>query len=144
MKTNPVQERSLMPGDDFIVIPEPQTAINISSMDTMNITISKCCLAVFSNLAKVTPTGRRCSIMCFHRKFWLFFVYIGCQSMAVLQLWQMLPGRAEEFYSDDSFRLNKKVVLSFERSNFCVRTTNVPMQDLRKCHMCRLNEHEML
>ncbi|KAF4791630.1 vacuolar protein sorting 13 C [Turdus rufiventris] len=52
MKTNPVQERSLLPGDDFIVIPEPQTAINISSMDTMNITISKCCLAVFSNLAK--------------------------------------------------------------------------------------------
>uniref|UniRef100_A0A8C3EQM6 Vacuolar protein sorting 13 homolog C n=1 Tax=Corvus moneduloides TaxID=1196302 RepID=A0A8C3EQM6_CORMO len=52
MKTNPVQEKSLMPGDDFIVIPEPQTAINISSMDTMNITISKCCLAVFSNLAK--------------------------------------------------------------------------------------------
>ncbi|NWI85207.1 VP13C protein, partial [Pitta sordida] len=52
MKTNPVQERSLMPGDDFIVIPEPQTAINISSKDTMNITISKCCLAVFSNLAK--------------------------------------------------------------------------------------------
>uniref|UniRef100_A0A803VSL0 Vacuolar protein sorting 13 homolog C n=1 Tax=Ficedula albicollis TaxID=59894 RepID=A0A803VSL0_FICAL len=52
MKTNPVQERSLLPGDDFVVIPEPQTAINISSMDTMNITISKCCLAVFGNLAK--------------------------------------------------------------------------------------------
>ncbi|KFP74234.1 Vacuolar protein sorting-associated protein 13C, partial [Acanthisitta chloris] len=52
MKTNPVQERSLMPGDDFIVLPEPQTAINISSKDTMNITVSKCCLAVFSNLAK--------------------------------------------------------------------------------------------
>lgn len=55
-----------------------------------------------------------------------------------------VKGRAEEFYSDDSFRLSKKVMLSFERSNFCVRTTNVPMQDLRKCHMCRLNEHEML
>uniref|UniRef100_A0A8C0VLI3 Vacuolar protein sorting 13 homolog C n=1 Tax=Cyanistes caeruleus TaxID=156563 RepID=A0A8C0VLI3_CYACU len=52
MRTNPVQERSLLPGDDFIVIPEPQTVVNISSMDTMNITISKCCLAVFSNLAK--------------------------------------------------------------------------------------------
>ncbi|NXK87404.1 VP13C protein, partial [Formicarius rufipectus] len=52
MKTNPVQERSLMPGDDFIVLPEPQTAINISSKDTMNITISKSCLAVFRNLAK--------------------------------------------------------------------------------------------
>lgn len=43
-----------MPGDDFIVFPEPQTAVNISSKDTMNITISKCCLAVFSNLAKVS------------------------------------------------------------------------------------------
>uniref|UniRef100_A0A6G1RFM0 Vacuolar protein sorting 13 homolog C n=1 Tax=Hypotaenidia okinawae TaxID=2861861 RepID=A0A6G1RFM0_9GRUI len=52
MKTNPVQERSLMPGDDFVVLPEPQTAVHISSRDTMNITISKCCLAVFSNLAK--------------------------------------------------------------------------------------------
>ncbi|KAM6308390.1 intermembrane lipid transfer protein VPS13C isoform 2-T2 [Aegotheles albertisi] len=57
MKTNPVQERSLMPGDDFIVIPEPQTAVNISSKDTMNITISKCSLAVFSNLAKAFSEG---------------------------------------------------------------------------------------
>uniref|UniRef100_A0A669P4T0 Vacuolar protein sorting 13 homolog C n=1 Tax=Phasianus colchicus TaxID=9054 RepID=A0A669P4T0_PHACC len=57
MKTNPVQERSLMPGDDFIVFPEPQTAVNISSKDTMNITISKCCLAVFSNLAKAFSEG---------------------------------------------------------------------------------------
>ncbi|KAM6058763.1 intermembrane lipid transfer protein VPS13C isoform 2-T2 [Chlamydotis macqueenii] len=57
MKTNPVQERSLMPGDDFIVLPEPQTAVNISSKDTMNITISKCSLAVFSNLAKAFSEG---------------------------------------------------------------------------------------
>ncbi|OXB82051.1 UNVERIFIED_CONTAM: hypothetical protein H355_004134 [Colinus virginianus] len=57
MKTNPVQERSLIPGDDFIVFPEPQTAVNISSKDTMNITISKCCLAVFSNLAKAFSEG---------------------------------------------------------------------------------------
>lgn len=42
-----------MPGDDFIVFPEPQTAVHISSGDTMNITISKSCLNVFSNLAKV-------------------------------------------------------------------------------------------
>lgn len=49
-----------MPGDDFIILPEPQTAVNISSKDTMNITISKCCLAVFSNLAKVILTGKRC------------------------------------------------------------------------------------
>ncbi|XP_068000131.1 intermembrane lipid transfer protein VPS13C isoform X2 [Melanerpes formicivorus] len=57
MKTNPVQERSLMPGDDFIVLPEPQTAVHISSKDTMNITISKCCLAVFTNLAKAFSEG---------------------------------------------------------------------------------------
>uniref|UniRef100_A0A8B9DM08 Vacuolar protein sorting 13 homolog C n=1 Tax=Anser cygnoides TaxID=8845 RepID=A0A8B9DM08_ANSCY len=57
MKTNPVQERSLMPGDDFIILPEPQTAVNISSKDTMNITISKCCLTVFSNLAKAFSEG---------------------------------------------------------------------------------------
>ncbi|XP_068814299.1 intermembrane lipid transfer protein VPS13C isoform X2 [Struthio camelus] len=57
VKTNPVQERSLMPGDDFIVLPEPQTAVNISSKDTMNITISKSCLAVFDNLAKAFSEG---------------------------------------------------------------------------------------
>lgn len=42
-----------MPGDDFTFLPEPQTAVHISSGDTMNITISKSCLNVFSNLAKV-------------------------------------------------------------------------------------------
>ncbi|KFO96709.1 Vacuolar protein sorting-associated protein 13C, partial [Calypte anna] len=57
MKTNPVQDRSWMPGDDFIVLPEPQTAFNISSKDTMNITISKCSLAVFNNLAKAFSEG---------------------------------------------------------------------------------------
>uniref|UniRef100_A0A452SGE8 Vacuolar protein sorting 13 homolog C n=1 Tax=Ursus americanus TaxID=9643 RepID=A0A452SGE8_URSAM len=41
VKKNPVQDRSLMPGDDFIFLPEPQTAFHISSGDTMNITISK-------------------------------------------------------------------------------------------------------
>uniref|UniRef100_A0A8C5V364 Vacuolar protein sorting 13 homolog C n=1 Tax=Microcebus murinus TaxID=30608 RepID=A0A8C5V364_MICMU len=51
VKKNPVQDKSLMPGDDFI--PEPQMAIRISSRDTMNITISKSCLNVFNNLAKV-------------------------------------------------------------------------------------------
>ncbi|XP_051829756.1 LOW QUALITY PROTEIN: intermembrane lipid transfer protein VPS13C [Antechinus flavipes] len=53
LKNNPVQDKSLMPGDDFIFLPEPQTAIHISSKDTMNITISKCCLTVFNNLSKV-------------------------------------------------------------------------------------------
>uniref|UniRef100_A0A8C4LBM7 Vacuolar protein sorting 13 homolog C n=1 Tax=Equus asinus asinus TaxID=83772 RepID=A0A8C4LBM7_EQUAS len=50
VKKNPVQDKSLMPGDDFGFIPEPQTAVHISSGDTMNITISKSCLNVFNNL----------------------------------------------------------------------------------------------
>nr|XP_033776023.1 vacuolar protein sorting-associated protein 13C isoform X2 [Geotrypetes seraphini] len=57
MKTNPVQDKNMIPGDDFVVHPEPQTAINISSKDTMNITISKCSLGVFSNLAKAFSEG---------------------------------------------------------------------------------------
>ncbi|XP_065123827.1 intermembrane lipid transfer protein VPS13C isoform X1 [Paramisgurnus dabryanus] len=52
MKNNPVQDKSPVPGDDFIMLPEPRTAITICSKDTMNITVSKCCLGVFNNLAK--------------------------------------------------------------------------------------------
>ncbi|XP_073508834.1 intermembrane lipid transfer protein VPS13C isoform X3 [Phyllobates terribilis] len=57
MKSNPVQEKGLLPGDDFIVVPEPQSAINITSKDTMNITVSKCTLGVFSNLSKAFSEG---------------------------------------------------------------------------------------
>uniref|UniRef100_F6WII0 Vacuolar protein sorting 13 homolog C n=1 Tax=Monodelphis domestica TaxID=13616 RepID=F6WII0_MONDO len=57
LKNNPVQDKSLMPGDDFIFLPEPQTAIHISSRDTMNITISKCFLTVFNNLTKAFSEG---------------------------------------------------------------------------------------
>ncbi|XP_027707786.1 vacuolar protein sorting-associated protein 13C [Vombatus ursinus] len=57
LRNNPVQDKSLMPGDDFIFLPEPQTAIHISSRDTMNITISKCCLTVFNNLSKAFSEG---------------------------------------------------------------------------------------
>nr|XP_020640413.1 vacuolar protein sorting-associated protein 13C isoform X1 [Pogona vitticeps] len=57
VKTNPVQDKALLPGDDFIVLPEPQSVISISSRDTMNITISKACLAVFDNLAKGFSEG---------------------------------------------------------------------------------------
>nr|XP_056721786.1 intermembrane lipid transfer protein VPS13C [Euleptes europaea] len=57
MKTNPAQDKSLLPGDDFIVIPEPQTSISISSKDIMDITLSKCCLAVLNNLAKGFSEG---------------------------------------------------------------------------------------
>nr|XP_060611950.1 intermembrane lipid transfer protein VPS13C [Anolis sagrei ordinatus] len=58
MKTNPEQDQGgLLPGDDFVVLPEPQSAIHISSKDTMNITISKASLAVFDNLAKGFSEG---------------------------------------------------------------------------------------
>uniref|UniRef100_A0A9J8B4Y8 Vacuolar protein sorting 13 homolog C n=1 Tax=Cyprinus carpio carpio TaxID=630221 RepID=A0A9J8B4Y8_CYPCA len=52
MKNNPVHDKSPVPGDDFIMLPDPRTAITICSKDTMNITVSKCCLSVFNNLAK--------------------------------------------------------------------------------------------
>ncbi|XP_052457976.1 intermembrane lipid transfer protein VPS13C isoform X3 [Carassius gibelio] len=52
MKNNPVRDKSPVPGDDFIMLPDPRTAITICSKDTMNITVSKCCLTVFINLAK--------------------------------------------------------------------------------------------
>ncbi|XP_057624264.1 intermembrane lipid transfer protein VPS13C isoform X2 [Chionomys nivalis] len=55
VKKNPIQDKSLMPGDDFI--PESQMAVHISSGATMNITISKSCLNVFSNLAKGFSEG---------------------------------------------------------------------------------------
>ncbi|KAJ8412900.1 hypothetical protein AAFF_G00104820 [Aldrovandia affinis] len=57
MKNSPVQDKSPVPGDDFVILPDPQTAINICSKDTMNITISKCCLNVFTNLAKAFSEG---------------------------------------------------------------------------------------
>ncbi|XP_074183747.1 intermembrane lipid transfer protein VPS13C [Rhinolophus sinicus] len=57
VKKNPVHDKSLIPGDDFIFLPEPQTAVHISSGDTMNITISKTCLNVFNNLAKGFSEG---------------------------------------------------------------------------------------
>ncbi|KAA0723284.1 Vacuolar protein sorting-associated protein 13C [Triplophysa tibetana] len=52
MKNNPIQDKSPVPGDDFIMLPDPRTAITICSKDTMNVTVSKSCLNVFNNLAK--------------------------------------------------------------------------------------------
>ncbi|XP_026233856.1 vacuolar protein sorting-associated protein 13C isoform X2 [Anabas testudineus] len=57
MKNNPVQDRSPVHGDDFIILPEPRTAINICSKDTMNITISQSSLNVFYNLTKAFSEG---------------------------------------------------------------------------------------
>ncbi|KAM7405560.1 hypothetical protein PAMP_000001 [Pampus punctatissimus] len=57
MKNNPIQDKSPVHGDDFIILPEPRTAVNICSKDTMNITISQCSLNVFHNLAKAFSEG---------------------------------------------------------------------------------------
>ncbi|CAK6982133.1 vacuolar protein sorting-associated protein 13C isoform X1 [Scomber scombrus] len=57
MKNNPVQDKSPVHGDDFVILPEPRTAINICSKDTMNITISQCSLNVFQNLTKALSEG---------------------------------------------------------------------------------------
>lgn len=57
MKNNPIQDKSPVHGDDFVILPEPRTAISISSKDTMNVTVSQCSLNVFYNLAKVGRTS---------------------------------------------------------------------------------------
>ncbi|MEQ2217206.1 hypothetical protein XENOCAPTIV_029626 [Xenoophorus captivus] len=53
IKKNPVMDKSPVHGDDFLFLPEPQSAISISSKDTLNITVSKCSLNVFQKLAEV-------------------------------------------------------------------------------------------
>uniref|UniRef100_A0A1A7WXB8 Vacuolar protein sorting 13 homolog C n=1 Tax=Iconisemion striatum TaxID=60296 RepID=A0A1A7WXB8_9TELE len=57
VKNNPVMDKSPVHGDDFLMLPEARTVINICSKDTMNITISKCSLSVFQNLAKAFSEG---------------------------------------------------------------------------------------
>ncbi|XP_062927043.1 intermembrane lipid transfer protein VPS13C isoform X1 [Mobula hypostoma] len=57
MKTNARSDKTLIPGDDFLSIPDPQTAVTISSKDVMNITVSKCSLNVMNILAKAFSAG---------------------------------------------------------------------------------------
>uniref|UniRef100_A0A1A8GA63 Vacuolar protein sorting 13 homolog C n=1 Tax=Nothobranchius korthausae TaxID=1143690 RepID=A0A1A8GA63_9TELE len=57
VKNNPIMDKSPVHGDDFTMLPEARTVINICSKDTMNITISKCSLSVFENLAKAFSEG---------------------------------------------------------------------------------------
>ncbi|XP_029702157.1 vacuolar protein sorting-associated protein 13C isoform X2 [Takifugu rubripes] len=52
VRTNPIQDKSPVHGDEFIILPEPRTAISICSTDTMNVTVSQCALTVFHNLTK--------------------------------------------------------------------------------------------
>ncbi|KAF7642767.1 hypothetical protein LDENG_00251000, partial [Lucifuga dentata] len=51
MKNNPVQDKSPVHGDDFVILPEARTAVSICSKDTMNVTVSPSSLNVFSKLA---------------------------------------------------------------------------------------------
>lgn len=53
MRTNPIQDKSPVHGDEFIILPEPRTAISICSKDIINVTISQSALTVFHNLSKV-------------------------------------------------------------------------------------------
>ncbi|XP_035991633.1 vacuolar protein sorting-associated protein 13C isoform X3 [Fundulus heteroclitus] len=57
VKNNPVMDKSPVHGDDFVLFPEPRTAINICSKDTLNITVSKCSLSVFQKLAEAFAKG---------------------------------------------------------------------------------------
>ncbi|XP_032413240.1 vacuolar protein sorting-associated protein 13C isoform X6 [Xiphophorus hellerii] len=57
IKNNPVMDKSPVHGDDFVFLPEPQTAINICSKDTLNITVSKSSLSVFQKLAEAFSEG---------------------------------------------------------------------------------------
>lgn len=56
VKNHPTMDKSPVHGDDFTIVPEPRTFISICSKDTMNITISKCSISVFQNLAKVSSS----------------------------------------------------------------------------------------
>ncbi|XP_060923538.1 intermembrane lipid transfer protein VPS13C isoform X1 [Limanda limanda] len=57
MKNNLLQDKSPVHGDDFVILPEPRTAIHICSKDTMNVTVSQSCLSVFHNLTKAFSEG---------------------------------------------------------------------------------------
>ncbi|XP_041649214.1 vacuolar protein sorting-associated protein 13C isoform X2 [Cheilinus undulatus] len=57
MKNNPLQDKSPVHGDDFVILPDPRTAISICSKDTMNITVSQCTLNVLQNLSKAFSEG---------------------------------------------------------------------------------------
>ncbi|KAF6721023.1 Vacuolar protein sorting-associated protein 13C [Oryzias melastigma] len=57
VKNHPTMDKSPVHGDDFTIVPEPRTFISICSKDTMNITISKCSISVFQNLAKAFSEG---------------------------------------------------------------------------------------
>ncbi|XP_074521688.1 intermembrane lipid transfer protein VPS13C isoform X2 [Halichoeres trimaculatus] len=57
MKNSPLQDKSPVHGDDFVILPDPRTALSICSKDTMNITVSQCTLNVLQNLSKAFSEG---------------------------------------------------------------------------------------
>ncbi|XP_061669454.1 intermembrane lipid transfer protein VPS13C isoform X3 [Syngnathoides biaculeatus] len=57
MKNNPAQDKSPVHGDDFVTVPEARTAVNISSGDALNVTVSRCGLDVLADLAKAFSEG---------------------------------------------------------------------------------------
>ncbi|KAI9531704.1 hypothetical protein NQZ68_038852, partial [Dissostichus eleginoides] len=57
MKNNPLQDRSPVHGDDFVILPEPRLAVSVSSKDTLNVTVSQSSLSVLQNLAKAFSEG---------------------------------------------------------------------------------------
>uniref|UniRef100_UPI0037E99E70 intermembrane lipid transfer protein VPS13C n=1 Tax=Semicossyphus pulcher TaxID=241346 RepID=UPI0037E99E70 len=57
MKNSPLQDKSPVHGDDFVILPDPRTAVSICSKDTMNITVSQCTLNVLQNLGKAFSEG---------------------------------------------------------------------------------------
>ncbi|KAJ4923404.1 hypothetical protein JOQ06_000737, partial [Pogonophryne albipinna] len=57
MKNNPLQDRSPVHGDDFVILPEPRLAVSVSSKDILNVTVSQKSLSVLQNLAKAFSEG---------------------------------------------------------------------------------------
>ncbi|XP_057687593.1 intermembrane lipid transfer protein VPS13C isoform X2 [Corythoichthys intestinalis] len=57
VKTNPVADKSPAHGDEFVILPEPRTAIRVYSDDTLNVTLSRCALDVLGNLARAFSEG---------------------------------------------------------------------------------------
>ncbi|KAI4789321.1 hypothetical protein KUCAC02_035316, partial [Chaenocephalus aceratus] len=57
MKNNPLQDRSPVHGDDFVILPEPRLAVSVSSKDNLNVTVSQSSLSVLQNLAKAFSEG---------------------------------------------------------------------------------------
>lgn len=77
VRTNPIQDKSPVHGDEFIILPDPRTAISICSKDIMNVTISRCALSVFHNLSKVNVSSLNVQPVIFDSKLLLWLTVSG-------------------------------------------------------------------